>query len=93
MTTFHGRLPEPPPERKTKARMFSRSQIASMLLSGVLFCYALLREDVALAFLTVSFLLFMLHPLAEKFWGVTCGNVMKGMAMGLGFSALVLAFF
>lgn len=93
MATFHGRLPELPIERKRQTRMFSRSQIASMVLSAGLFFYSILRGDVALVFLTVSFFLFMLRPLAEKFWGMTCSNVMKGMAMAMGFGALVLAFF
>ena len=93
MATCHGRLPKPPPEQPAKARLFSRSQIASMVLSGVLFFYSLFSADIALSFLTFSFLLFMLRPLAEKFCGATCANVMKGMAVGMGFGALALAFF
>lgn len=93
MATFHGRMPAPPQESKTNARRFSRSQIASMVLSGVLFLYSLLSGDIALAFLTASFLLFMLLPLVENVCGETCGNVMKGMAMGMGVGALMMAFF
>lgn len=93
MATFHGRMPAPPQEPKPQARRFSRSQIASMVLSGVLFLYSLLREDIALAFLMASFLLFMLRPFVEKACGETCGNVMKGIAMGMGLGALMMAFF
>lgn len=93
MATFHGRMPEPPIEKPSKTRAFGHGQVASMVLAGVLFLYGFFRADVALAFLTASFLLFMLRPLAERFLGVTLGNVMKGLAMGMGFGALVLAFF
>ena len=92
MTAFHGKLPEPPAEEKRAKRMFSRSQFGSMLLAGMLFLYSLLSSDIALSFLTISFLLFMLHPLGEKIWGKTLSNVMKGMAMGMGFGALIMAF-
>lgn len=92
MSAFHGRRPAPPVEKKASQRLFTRPQIASMMLSLGFFFYSLLYEDIALSFLTISFLLFMLLPLIEKFLGAKVCNMLRGMAMGLGFGSLVLAF-
>ena len=72
--------------------MFSRGQKTGMMLSTVLFVYALVSGDVPLAFLTLSFLMVLLRPLAEKLVGVWLSNAMKGFAMALGMGAVALAF-
>lgn len=72
--------------------MFSRGQKTSMVLSVALLAYALLSGDVPLAFLLLSFLTYLLRPLAEKFVGVWLSNAMKGFSLALGMGAVVLAF-
>ncbi len=90
--TFHGRPPEAPSMEKPKERLFSRGEISGMLLALVLFLYSLYSWDLALAFFTFSFLLFLLRPLAERYVGPSLANIMKGMAVSMGFGALALAF-
>lgn len=72
--------------------MFSRGQKTSMVLSVALLAYALLSGDVPLAFLLLSFLTYLLRPLAEKFVGAWLSNAMKGFSLALGMGAVVLAF-
>ena len=79
-------------EPEAEGPMFSRGQKTGMMLSAALLVYALVSGDVPLAFLTLSFLMFLLRPLAEKMVGPWLGNVMKGFAMALGMGAVVLAF-
>ena len=93
MTAFHGRRPEAPPESARKERLFRRGEISGMLLALVLGLYGLATGDLALSFFTLSFLLFLLRPLAERYVGPALANAMKGMAISLGMGALVLAFF
>ena len=90
--TFHGRPPEAPPMEKPKERLFTRGAISGMLLAMVLFLYSLYSWDLALSFFTLSFLLFSLRPLAERYAGPSLANIMKGMAVSMGFGALALAF-
>ena len=78
--------PEPP------GPMFSRGQKTSMVLSAALFVYALTASDVPLTFLTLSFLLFLLRPLAEHSAGAWLANAMKGFAIAAGIGAIALAF-
>jgi len=75
-----------------KGRMFSRGQITAMMLSLALLVYAVVAGDVPLAFLLLSFLIFLLRPPAEKFVGGWLSNAMKGFAIALGMGAVVLAF-
>ena len=79
-------------EPEIKGPMFSRGQKTSMVLSAVLLVYALLSGDVPLAFLLLSFLIYLLRPLAEESVGLWLSNVMKGFAIALGMGAVVLAF-
>ena len=72
--------------------MFSRGQKMSMVISAPLLVYALFSEDVPLAFLLLSFLSYLLRPLAEKSVGLWLSNAMKGFSMALGVGAVVLAF-
>ena len=75
-----------------KGRLFSRGQITAMMLSAALLVYAIVAGDVPLTFLLLSFLIFLLRPLAEKFVGAWLSNAMKGFAIALGMGAVVLAF-
>ena len=79
-------------EPEEQGPMFSRGQITGMVMSAALLVYAVVSSDVPLAFLTTSFLLFLLRPLAERSVGPWLSNVMKGFAMALGVGAVVLAF-
>ena len=72
--------------------MFSRGQKTSMVLSAALLAYALISGDMPLIFLLLSFLSFLLRPLAEKFVGPWLAHVMKGFSIALGLGALVTAF-
>ena len=54
--------------------------------------YALVNGDVPLMFLLLSFLSYLLRPLAEKIAGVWLSNAMKGFSFALGLGAVVLAF-
>jgi hypothetical protein len=72
--------------------MFSRGQKTSMVLSAVLLVYALLSGDVPLAFLLLSFLIYLLRPLAEESVGLWLSNAMKGFSLALGMGAVALAF-
>ena len=73
--------------------MFSRGQKMSMMISLALLVYAVATTDVPLAFLVLSFLGFLLHPLAEKAVGPWLANGIRGFSVALGIGALVLAFF
>ena len=79
-------------EPEKKGPMYSRGQKTSMFLSVALLAYALFSGDVPLVFLLLSFLMFLLRPLAEKCVGVWLGNAMKGFALALGVGAIVLVF-
>ncbi|MBQ8699745.1 MAG: hypothetical protein IJ812_03865 [Schwartzia sp.] len=79
---------EPEPE----GPMFSRGQKMSMVISLALLVYAVLTQDVPLAFLVLSFLGFLLRPLAEKSVGPWLARAIKGFSIALGIGALVLAF-
>ena len=79
-------------ETEKPRRMFSRGQIMSMIISLALLIYAYVSGDVPLIFLLLSFLIYLLRPLAEKFAGPWLGNAMKGFAFALGIGAVVLAF-
>ncbi len=79
-------------ESEEPGPMYSRGQKTSMVLSVALLAYALVSGDVPLTFLILSFLLFLLRPLAEKFIGLWLSTAMKGFSMALGLGALVLAF-
>ncbi len=91
--TFHSRPPEAPPAEKQKKRLFTHGEVSAMMLAMVLCFYGIYSWDLALSFFTFSFLLFQLRPLAERYVGPTMSNVMKGMAVSMGFGALALAFF
>ena len=72
--------------------MFSRGQLVSMMLATVLLVYSLVEGDVPLMFLLLSFLIYRLRPLAEKFIGRWLANAMQGFSVALGMGALVMAF-
>ncbi|MBP5199538.1 MAG: hypothetical protein J6Z82_02665 [Schwartzia sp.] len=75
-----------------KGPMFTRGQMTSMVLAVALLVYALIGWDVPLAFLMLSFLSYLLRPLAEKLVGVWLSNLMKGFSVAMGMGAVVLAF-
>ncbi len=79
-------------EPEKQGPMFTRGQKTSVVLSAALLVYAILGRDVPLAFLLLSFLSYLLRPLAEKFVGLWLSNAMKGFSMALGLGAIVLAF-
>ncbi|MBQ9364720.1 MAG: hypothetical protein IJT82_02985 [Schwartzia sp.] len=93
MSTFHSHMPELEQEAAPKNDgKFSRPQKASMTLSMVLLLYAIIARDLPLAFLLISFLVFMLRPLAEKHVGASLSNAMKGFSVSLGIGAIVMIF-
>ena len=75
-----------------KGPMFTRGQMTSMVLAVAMLVYALIGWDVPLAFLMLSFLSYLLRPLAEKLVGVWLSNLMKGFSVAMGMGAVVLAF-
>ena len=79
-------------EPKPDGPMFSRGQKMSMMLSAVLLVYALLSGDMPLIFLLLSFLSYLLRPLAEKSVGLWLSNAMKGFSFALGLGAVTMAF-
>ena len=91
-TSTHRLNMHPVIEPEEKGPMFSRGQKMSMVISAALLVYAVVSSDVPLAFLTTSFLLFLLRPLAERSVGSRLSNAMKGFAIALGVGAVVLAF-
>ncbi len=93
VTSTHRLNMHPIIEPEKKGPMFTRGQLMSMFLSIVLLGYALLSGDVPLIFLLISFLSYLLRPLAEKFIGTWLSNAMKGFSMAMGMGALALAFF
>ena len=72
--------------------MFSRGQKMSMMISVALLVYALSSGDIPLVFLLLSFLSYLLRPLAEQIVGSWLANAMKGFSIALGLGAVVTAF-
>ncbi len=79
-------------EPEEEGPMFSRGQLVSMMLATVLLIYSLVEGDIPLMFLLLSFLIYLLRPLAEKCVGRWLANAMHGFSVALGMGALVLAF-
>ncbi len=91
-SSLHRLNMHPVVEPEKKGRMFTRGQGMSMVLAVGLLVYALVNGDVPLIFLLLSFLSYLLRPLAEKIAGVWLSNAMKGFSFALGLGAVVLAF-
>ena len=70
-SSLHRLNMHPVVEPEKKGRMFTRGQGMSMVLAVGLLVYALVNGDVPLIFLLLSFLSYLLRPLAEKIAGVS----------------------
>ncbi len=82
-------------EGEEEEKLFSRGELTSMLLTGLIMLYGISEQDLPVIFLTVSFLLYMLRRMTafiEKGPAGTVNNLLKGFSIGLFFGAIVMIF-
>ena len=86
---------EEKPAAVKKPRYFSRTMITGMLLSIILLCYGLNKNDLPIVFLALAFISGGSRPLTELLpngFGRSLSNLLFGFSVALFFGAIAMAF-
>ena len=78
---------------KEPERIFSRGEQTGIVLSSVIFAYGWTEGDLSLVFFCLSFLIFELRKIVQRFsrtYGKSIANAMQGFSIALVIGALAM---